>query len=106
KQLGHSSRATAASLPAAFAFAPACSAANGSAGGPLGASASRSRLAACRCLRWSSPPPGDRGAVSVTVCTITAAAQIRANHLWSAGITYHGAQRVLVADSICENALW
>src|SRR5262249_25326424 len=106
KQLGHSSRATAASLPAAFAFAPACSAANGSAGAPLGASASSSRLTACSCWRWSSLTTGYRGSISIRVCTITAAAQIRANHLWSAGITYHGAQRVLVADSICENALW
>ncbi len=37
---------------------------------------------------------------------ITAPAQIRANHLRSAGMTYHGAQGVLVAESICEKACW
>src|SRR5215470_16374114 len=106
KQLGHSSGATAAYLPAAFAFAPASLAANGSAGTPLGASASSSRLTARSCWRRSSLTTGYLGSISIRVCTITAAAQIRANHLWSAGITYHGAQRVLVADSISENAFW
>jgi hypothetical protein len=42
----------------------------------------------------------------MSVCASTAAAQMRANHLWSAGTTYHGACSVLVADSICENARW
>jgi hypothetical protein len=35
-----------------------------------------------------------------------AAVQTRANHLRSAGMTYHGARRVLVADSISEKAFW
>ena len=36
------------------------------------------------------------GSISISVCAITAAAAIRANHLRSAGITYHGAHSVLV----------
>ena len=35
-----------------------------------------------------------------------AAVAIRAYHLWSAGITYHGAHSVLVAESIGEKAAW
>ena len=31
---------------------------------------------------------------------------MRANHLWSAGITYQGAHSVLVSESISENAFW
>ena len=46
------------------------------------------------------------GSISISVCASTAATQIRANHLRSAGMTYHGAHCVLVADSICENAVW
>jgi hypothetical protein len=40
------------------------------------------------------------------VCARTAETQIRANHFRSAGITYHGAHFVLVADSISEKAAW
>ena len=101
-----SAAALASAAAAAFAFPPASLAANGSAGAPLGASASSSRLTACSCWRRSSLTTGYRGSISTRVCTITPAAQTRANHLWSAGITYHGAQRVLVADSISENAFW
>ena len=35
-----------------------------------------------------------------------AEAQARANHLWSAGMTYQGAHSVLVLESISENAFW
>ena len=44
----------------------------------------------------------DRGVTPALV----AETQIRANHFRSAGITYQGAQSVLVADSISENAFW
>ena len=44
--------------------------------------------------------------MSMRAAAITAAVQTCANHLRSAGITYHGAHGVLVAVSICENAFW
>ena len=40
------------------------------------------------------------------VCAMIAPTEIRANHLRSAGITYHGAHSVLVCESISENAFW
>ena len=36
----------------------------------------------------------------------TAPTQMRANHLWSAGITCHGAHSVLVCESTSEKAFW
>src|SRR5207302_8215425 len=49
---------------------------------------------------------GYLGSISSRALAITAAATIRVNHLWSAGITYQGAHLVLVLLSICENADW
>ena len=37
---------------------------------------------------------------------MTRAAAIRANHLWSAGITCHGAALVLLSVSTASNARW
>ena len=44
--------------------------------------------------------------MSISAWASTAPAQMRANHLRSAGMTYHGACSVLVADSIREKASW
>ena len=56
--------------------------------------------------RCSSVTSGYRGSSSSSACTRMAPTQMRANHLWSAGITYHGAHSVLVWDSMSENARW
>ena len=40
----------------------------------------------------------------ISVWISTQAVAIRMNHFRSAGIMYHGAQSVLVCDSISENA--
>ena len=84
----------------------AASAANGSGAAPLGASASSSTLVSSSALRASAVTFGNRGSISISALAMTAAAQRRANHLWSAGITYQGAHSVLVAESISENAFW
>ena len=49
---------------------------------------------------------GNFGSILISALAMTADAQMRANHLWSAGITYQGAHSVLVAESISENAFW
>src|SRR5262249_16602296 len=54
----------------------------------------------------SSLTVGNCGSILSSVSTSTADTATRMNHLWSAGITYHGACSVLVADSMSENAAW
>ena len=44
--------------------------------------------------------------MSISACAMTAAAATRANHLRSAGMTYHGAHSVLVCVNISEKASW
>jgi hypothetical protein len=58
------------------------------------------------CSRCSAVTCGYCGPMPARVCTSTAAAHSRANHLRSAGMTYQGAERVLVAESISENTSW
>ena len=55
----------------------------------------------CSASRWWGC-----GSMSPSACARTAVTAIRANHLWSAGITHHGAQLVLVSPSIAANARW
>src|SRR4029450_5032598 len=61
-----------------------------------GASDSSCPFAALRSRSASSLRVGYCGSMSISVCAITAAAAMRANHLRSAGITYQGANAVLV----------
>ena len=42
----------------------------------------------------------------MSASAMIAEAAMRANHLWSAGITCHGAHSVLVCESISEYAIW
>jgi hypothetical protein len=63
-------------------------------------------LTCSRSASASGVGTGNFGSIVISVSTRTAAAAMRANHLWSAGITYHGAHSVLVAESISENAFW
>ncbi len=46
------------------------------------------------------------GSISTSVWARIADTQMRANHLWSAGMTYQGAHSVLVLESISEKAVW
>src|SRR6185312_1189584 len=82
------------------------SASNGSASAPAGASASSRCLASASDRRVALLTFGYCGSSSISVVTITAETQIRANHFRSAGITCHGAQDVLVWLSISEKACW
>src|SRR6185437_10497408 len=82
------------------------SASNGSAAAPFGASASSRSRACASDRRTALLTFGYCGSSSISVVTITAEAQIRANHLRSAGITCQGAQDVLVWLSISEKACW
>ena len=54
----------------------------------------------------SGASTGYCGSIVIRVSMITAAAAMRANHLWSAGMTYQGAHSVLVLESISEKAFW
>src|SRR6516164_1531022 len=78
---------------------------NGSGAAPFGASASSIALVSASSFRLAAFTFGYRGSISIRVRASTAVTQARANHLWSAGITYHGAQSVDVFDSISENAV-